>query len=151
MSVIAWDGYTLAADRCADMGGASGVAEKLFLLPTNEVVGFTGALSTGMELTNLYRVGKLLTHWPARQDSEDWARFIVGKSNGRIEYYERAPAAIPIYQSQIAWGSGQDFAIAAMHCGLSSEAAVRLTGDLCISCGAGVNAFSYVDGFWRVV
>ena len=111
MSVIAWDGKTLAADRYADMGGANGIAEKLFLLPTNEVVGFTGVLSTGMEMLELYRADRLLKHWPESQRSDDWARLIVGKSNGSIIYYERSPTEIPVYSEQIAWGSGQSFVL----------------------------------------
>ena len=148
MSVIVWDGKTLAADRYADMCGARAVAEKLFLLPTNEVVGFTGALSTGMFLMSLYRVGKLESHWPATQSSDDWARLVVGRSDGLVVYYERSPAAIPVYSNAVTWGAGQDFARMALHLGEDAVSAVLNTNDCCGSCSYGVTAFTYLNKTW---
>ena len=151
MSVIAWDGKTLAADRFAEMCGISGEAQKLFLLPSNEVVGFTGPLAGGMELLALYRVDRLISHWPESQKGDDWSRLVVGKMNGTVVYYEKSPAEIPIYGKQLAWGSGQDFALTAMSLGQDAALAVSVTNLLCSTCGHGVTAFTYEDGFWRQV
>ena len=151
MSVIAWDGKTLAADRFADMCGARGTTNKLFLLPTNEVFGFTGALSTGHHLMELYRTDRLFSHWPETQSSDDWARMLIGKSDGTVVYIERSPAEIPLYVSRFAAGSGQDFALGAMYMGANAETAVKVANELCASCGNGVTAFKYTGGFWKRV
>jgi len=71
MSVIAWDGKTLAADRQAVINGMKVRTCKLCRLPDGKVCAWVGARAHD---------------WPDFQRDEHFCRLIVASLDGVVEY-----------------------------------------------------------------
>lgn len=140
MSVVVWDGKTLAADRQASCGDLRMLTCKIRRLPSGEVVAWTGEVSTGMILADWYERGAKPEEWPKFQEGENWSRLIVA-SPGKLVTYEGGPypVAIPVLEKKAAFGSGRDFALGAMAWGADAEGAVTVASHFCASCGLGVD------------
>ena len=153
MSVVAWDGKTIAADRQGTVAGMRHLARKICLLPVvNSVVAWTGTLDQGVALSAWFTAGADPRSWPEFQkDKEDWTRLIVATPN-RIYTYERLPVLQEIEDSFFAWGSGRDFAMGALAHGADAVTAVEIASAWDAGCGLGVDAFSLQNGvFVRTV
>jgi ATP-dependent protease HslVU (ClpYQ) peptidase subunit len=141
MTVIAWDGDTLAIDRQGQVDGMKYQAIKARALLNGDVVAYAGSLSQGLLLGDWYEAGAKKESWPEFQkDKDEWTLLIVANSKG-CSFYEKLPVAIPVVSAFMAWGSGRDFAIGAMDAGCSAEQAVRIASRHSTSCGEGVDVF----------
>jgi len=146
MSVVVWDGKTLAADRrsvCADM---ISTAQKIWVkhgVDGMTVCACTGGLAEGILLTEWYHNGAIKSAWPKFQDDKDeWCRLIVAKS-GKCFFYEKQPVAIEVLDTFMAWGSGRDFAMGALAMGADARKAVVIASKYSTGCGNGVEAFDF--------
>ena len=140
MSVVAWDGKTLAADCQATCAGLATVSKKIYLNETY-IIAFTGDDDKGRELLAWYERGATVSEWPKSQDDKDrWTRLIVVQTNGCF-MYEQTPYPIPILSPFTAWGSGRDYAVGAMQAGLNAREAVEVANLHSIDCGFGVEAY----------
>lgn len=138
MTVIAWDGKTLAADKRAVNSGLVRTVTKIRRIG-NLLCGFDGVYWAGQEMFAWIERGRNSEDFPKCQlDKDDWSGVLV-IDNGKILKYERS--AIPVvYENDImAIGSGRDFAIAAMYCGKTAEEAVGITCLFECYCGNGVD------------
>lgn len=127
MSVIAWDGTTLAADKRSCFGTLCTTVTKIFRINGKTLAGYTGDAAFGEQILAWYRAGAEPGDFPASQrDKDDWARLIVIKSGEGIFEYERTPCPLRNEAVRWAWGSGRDFALAAMHLGKSAREAVEV-------------------------
>lgn len=145
MSVIAWDGRTLASDRCGVRVNLRLETTKLKVVtnPNGQVYGmaFTGELSSGRMLWKWFRDGKDPDKWPLSDDMIDTARLVVSFGD-RVVYFERTPFAIEVEGDIMAWGSGCDFALGAMAMGATAIKAVQIASDYDRDCGFGVDSFT---------
>jgi hypothetical protein len=146
MSVVAWDGKTLAADKQKTCAGHGAVCTKIRvttgLMYPGHVVAWTGQEEIGHLLARWYEQGADPERWPSIQsDSEKWCRLIVLNGHG-IFTYEQFPIAVREEAPFMAWGSGRDFALAALRLGHDARRAVELTNELSIDCGFGVDSFT---------
>lgn len=138
MSVIAWDGKTLAADKRASYGTTILTTTKIFRI-NGCLVGYTGDASFGEQVLSWFRDGADSTTYPADQrDATNWAPLMVITPDGRILRYERTPHPLTYEGEFFASGSGGDFALAAMHLGKTAREAVELACLLDSGCGNGV-------------
>lgn len=142
MTVIAWDGRTLAADRQATNCSMKFAVTKLTRFKDGSVAAATGSAAAGNIMRQWYEDGADLTKYPECQKGDDWARLIVAKPDGIVWYYENLPAAIKSEQTPAAWGSGRDFAIGAMLAGADAARAVEITNMVSTDCGLGVDSAS---------
>lgn len=140
MSIIAFDGYTIAADKQATCGELRTTATKLKKLKSGEIVGFTGALDKGVELCRWYESGAKHDDYPKFQEGDEWTRLVVVKK-GKMFIYEQTPTAIEIVDEKVAFGGGRDFAIGAMDMGADAIDAVNVASKFCVTCGMGVDSF----------
>lgn len=140
LSVVAWDGKTLAADRQGSQGDLRFRTCKIRKLPNGDLVAFTGPLENGMAVALWYEKGADPAAWPASQKGDDWSRLIV-VSRGKVFVYEQLPLRQPVLERVAAWGSGRDFALGAMAMGATAERAVQVASRFASSCGFGVQAF----------
>lgn len=141
MTVIAWDGKTLAADRQATNSGMRYAATKLFRLSDGSVAAGTGTLAAVLVMKAWYEAGADATKYPECQKSnDDWCRLVVAKPDGSVFYYEGLPVAIPSESVPAAWGSGRDFAMGAMLAGADARRAVEITGMVSTDCGLGIDS-----------
>ncbi len=143
MSVIVWDGNILAADCQMVNGNLRSMTSKIRPLHDehNTVLAWVGSQEGGLSLAAWYEAGHRAADWPTSQlDKEDWTRLVVATLKGTW-FYEHLPIAQPVRGKHAAWGSGRDFAMAALMLGANAVKAVEVTNQLCIDCGFGVEWF----------
>lgn len=139
MTVIAWDGHTLAADKCATQGGGIGrtVTKICRGKEAGQLLGMTGEWDVAVQLREWFVAGADPAKFP-EPARKDVATLIV-ISPGRIVTYCSGPYALPIEAEQCAFGSGRDYAEAAMYLGKSAEVAVTVACRFQTDCGNGID------------
>lgn len=146
MTVIAWDGKTLAADRRASLGNMHRTIHKLHRIG-DCLCGSAGDSDMAQELLAWFRSGAEPKEFPPSQrDKDNWVGLLVVRPDGDLWRYERTPFPVVFPQQQFAIGSGRDFALAAMWCGKSAAEAVDIACRFDASCGNGVDTLSFVEG-----
>lgn len=140
MTVIAWDGKTLAADK--RMGTEyPRLTTKIHCTPTgDELVGICGFMDHGLHLFQWYIQGRDPATFPTLQaDEEKNSELIIIRPDRTIWSLRGAPLPFRIENETHAVGSGRDFAAAAMYLGHSAREAVEVAIALCGSCGGGID------------
>lgn len=145
MSVIAWDGKSLASDKRALSSGMIRVTTKISRTGSM-LVGYVGAADVGEEMRAWHADGAVPGDFPSSaRDKDGPATLVVVREDGSIWLYERGP--YPIRHDagqQFAAGSGRDFALMAMHLGKTAEEAVELASMFESGCGNGVDVLDLV-------
>jgi 20S proteasome alpha/beta subunit len=143
MTVIAWDGTMLAADKRLCFGDLATTTTKIFKV-ADSLVGYSGDCDAGEEMLAWFRSGAMPEAFPPYQRQNDrWAGLLVITPDKRIKKYERTPYPLIIQDKCFAIGSGRDFALAAMHLGYSARDAVEVTCQLDSSCGNGIDVLTH--------
>jgi hypothetical protein len=139
MSVIAWDGQRLAADKRLSCNGAILTTTKIFKV-RDCLVGYVGNADAGEELLAWFCEGADPSTFPeAQRGDECAAELLVIRPDHTITTYERTPHPITYEDAQFAIGSGRDYALAAMHLGKTARQAVEVACLFCSECGNGVD------------
>jgi 20S proteasome alpha/beta subunit len=139
MTVVAWDGKTLAADKRASYGGMICTVTKIFRVG-DLLVGGAGELPFVLAMVEWVRNGRKVDEFPADQrGKDDWQPLLVIEPGGAPLLYERTPCPVRYEQPCIAIGSGREYACAAMHCGKSAREAVDVAIALDSACGNGID------------
>jgi len=139
VTVIAWDGNTLAADKLVVNGNSKATLTKIFRVG-DLLVGLAGSISFASQMLNWIKEGRKPKDFPdSLKDKDDWVPAIVIEPNGRVLKYERTPYPTIIEDKFAAIGCGRDFALAAMALGKPAREAVKLASRLDNSCGNGVD------------
>jgi len=140
MTVIAWDGKSIAADKLEAYGDIERTTDKLERF--NEgVLTFTGEATKGIELIEWFEKGRKKENWPEFQKTNDFAVLIYAKG-GCVEVFYQESTPVVLRGGFHAWGAGAKYAIGAMAAGKTAEEAVLITNDNCTNCGRGVDSFS---------
>lgn len=156
MSVIAWDGKIVAADKRGVCGDYHSINTKLFsfddIMPVNSplagtigYLGFVGNASHGMALISWFMNDNAdPSKYPEFQKGDEWTRLIhidVVKDKAIAWVYEATPYPVRVEDTFAAWGSGRDYALAAMYLGRTAIEAVELASRFDPNCGNGVTSF----------
>jgi len=148
MSVVAWDGKTLAADRQGTHGDFPGEYPKSRKIQQGihygHVVAWTGDLDRCEALARWYEEGANIEKLPQFQKSEDWCQLIVADSKS-VKWYQREGIYFYANTPFMAWGCGRDLAIGAMAHGASAEEAVKIAINHNIYCGFGVDKYDLIS------
>lgn len=144
MTVIAWDGRTLAADKMACCGDTATTCTKIRRVD-DKVFAWCGGLGEGLALVEWYLAGADKDKYPAFQKTDDWSRLIVASDSG-VVFYEKVPEPQPCEDAYGAWGSGREVALGALAMGADARRAVEVASKHVHSCGLGVDAFELVPG-----
>lgn len=144
MSVVVWDGKTLAADRQGTNGDMR-LTEPKMAVQVSEfgdvVCAWTGISAYGKQLAQWYYNGAHKDDWPEFQkDKDNWCRLIVANSDGCI-FYEVTPYPLVVHDPYMAWGAGRDFAMGALSMGADARKAVEVASKFSTVCGGGVDAY----------
>ena len=147
MSIVVWDGTSLAADRQATNFNMRFETRKIFRLADNEVVAFTGGTPEVCGLLDWVKNGSKKEEWPKfQEDKEHWARMILVSKDSMgaitVNIYEHLPYPFKHYGRFSAWGVGRDFAIGALEMGADAKRAVEVTCKYNTDCGLGVDVFT---------
>lgn len=138
MTVIAWDGKTLAADKLANFGGLSRTVTKIRRIG-DLLVAASGTTWGAAEAFAWVERGRKPEDFPAvLRDKDDWVPLLVVEA-GRIWLYERGPHRTEVEDRLFAMGNGRDFALAAMYLKADARMAVEVASHFCPDCGLGVD------------
>jgi hypothetical protein len=138
MTVIAWDGKTIAADRLVSCGGIIQETKKLYEGVNGCTLSFSGEGAKGLMMVAWFNDGADPDKWPEFQRGDNYVALIVADSQGVDVYYDE-PVPTTFTNNFNAWGAGAEFAIGAMAAGKTAEEAVIIANDHCTGCGRGVD------------
>lgn len=143
MTVIAWDGKTLAADKLGSNGNTKTTVLKIYR-HEGELLGVTGNMSIGMEMLAWYMAGAKAADYPASNKDADKAgcSLVVIGADGSVKKYESGPHAFRMFGQYLAFGCGDEAALVAMHCGKTAAEAVEIACMFNSGCGNGVDTLA---------
>ncbi|AZG14938.1 hypothetical protein [Cupriavidus pauculus] len=135
MTVIAWDGETLAADRRVTSGG--GIARSVTKIQKHGdvLLGMTGNWDVAAEMREWFKAGAVPADFPAKARDGDATLIVIRRAG--IESFHSGPFPMPIEVAQAAWGSGRDYAEATMYLGGSAVQGVQVASHFQTDCGNG--------------
>lgn len=139
MTVIAWDGKTLAADRMSSCFELIEPVTKIWRLKDGSLIGAAGSATRCLAMMDWIEKGADPAAIPPFQMTDDWVHVLRVMPDKTLLRYENGAFPLKVEAEKTAIGSGRDFAIAAMHLGLGAVEAVELANKLSSSCGCGVN------------
>jgi len=137
MSVVAWDGRIMAADRYAQWGNMVQTVQKLWE-NANIVYGMTGDLATCLAVSQFILGNK---SWEdLHLDPEKYFGFVVFRKHSKV--LQTFVRGSPIFVEEpldkpLAMGIGEEFALGAMCAGASAVEAVKLCEGRIVGCGNG--------------
>lgn len=145
MTVVAFDGKTVAADRRAlNQGVPVAVTKISSVLKVSSgvplIYAVTGDLPRALAILDWVKADKPADSFPPKDDK--WglvAIFTKDEKGPIIRAYENSPLYFETRTFPWAAGSGRDFALMAMHLGKTAAEAVELTNQLTVECGNGVD------------
>lgn len=141
MTVIAWDGTNIAADRQGEAGNRRFEVSKLFPQPDGRVLAGSGAFTTVTLMVRWIANGADVESCPTPLPDLE-ACVIEVRPDRSASIYESGCATgfdLPVGQPHTL-GVGGNFATAAMHLGKSAADACRVAIDLCPGCGIGIDS-----------
>lgn len=144
MTVIAWDGVTLAADKRALDNSVVRTTTKIRRATNGALVGTTGSCARGRELFAWYDAGGVPKDFPPSEREHDkCASMVVIETKERggptINFYDGGPYPVVFEDRIYAMGSGRDYAQTMMHLGHTARRAVEVACELDPGCGNGVD------------
>ncbi len=140
MTVIAWDGKTLAADKAASCAGFKNTVTKIHRVPGG-LVALAGDGDSALDLLAWFRGGRMASDYPACQKghADERASAIFIDQDRRIWTYDKSANAQHNEQPFIALGSGRDYALSVMFLGLGARLGVEVACALDAYCGNGID------------
>jgi ATP-dependent protease HslVU (ClpYQ) peptidase subunit len=151
MTVIVWDGTTLAADRqCTVSSNFKTTLTKIFRL-TEGLIGFAGNCEQVPVLLQWFLDGCIPDLYPEYQADKDTAtECIVVLPDGKILLYDANHLPIYIEAPCFAIGSGAQFAMGAMRQGATAEEAVKIAIHYDVFCGNGITSLTFDDKYQEI-
>lgn len=149
MSVVVWDGKSLAADKQGQMGDMKITVNKTrrFLSDIGLIVmAWTGEQEQGLMLADWFCDGAAKDKYPAFQNTDYWSCLVIVDDNG-LSYFEKQPVRQVVTDSFIAFGSGRYYAMGAMAMGADAEKAVLIASMFDAHCGCGVDVLRRKSNF----
>lgn len=151
MTVIAFDGRTLAADKQATEGGLRHVTTKIKRIEKGKFKGYlmagAGCTSQANHMMAWFELGAEPESFPKYQDTEDLsAQLLVISPSKEILRFDFNPIPCVFYDEIYAMGSGRDVAMGAMAMGADAKQAVEVASEICSGCGMGVDVIHLKKG-----
>lgn len=149
MTVIAWDGKTLAGDRmCADTWTTRAVTKIRRARGGDALVGAAGDADRCRALLAWFdRMDAAAPEPPFPSHLQTAgaadATLLVVWRDGAVHLYQREPHPIELQPGLHAIGSGAEAALAAMYCGKTSAEAVDVAAIFCRGVGLGVDELRF--------
>lgn len=139
MTVVAWDGKTLAADKMAASVGYGYTVTKLHRLWHGGIVGFSGDGDEAMALLAwLNSNDQNPDKYPASMKDGNTSALEIDP-DGTVWSWGKTPYPQRVECRFYAMGHGRDFALAAMHLGKTAREAVEVACALDVFCGNGID------------
>ncbi len=144
MTVIVWDGKTLAADKRASNQGTIFTVTKIRKIRGN-LVGAAGDFTSCVTVLKWFEDGADETKYPeCQKDKDRWVPLVVITPDKKILRYEGGdPVPYEIEQVYYAYGSGRDYAIGALAMGATAVQAVEAACQWDSGCGNGIDTLEF--------
>lgn len=136
MTVIAWDGKTLAADKQSTFCNLPRRTTKVHRAKDGSLLGAAGTTALCHALREWYDGGCVKADFP---DTKNETSMLVIRPDGQVLLYDGHATPIPIEDAFTAIGCGRDYAIAAMHLGRTAREAVEVACIFDTCCGKGID------------
>lgn len=138
MTIIAWDGRLLAADKRAEVGGLARTVTKIRRI-NGHLVAASGNAARGQEIMGWWAAGADQKAFPAWQQTDDFVDMLVITPDATVLKFERSAHPILFEDKLFAMGSGRDYALATMHLGHDARRAVEVACAFDVGCGNGID------------
>lgn len=141
MTVIAYDGRYVAADKQSTGNGTKQLVTKLFV-HGDEVIAISGNAFMGRSLAAWWKGDRRVEDWPQRNTKEsdgEACNMYVFKRDCHVREFGTLPIPIDIEGTPWSAGSGGDLALGAMAAGKSAAEAVEIANRFEVHCGMGVD------------
>ncbi len=139
MTVIVWDGKTLATD--------AGAADETAMWKTIKawrygevILSGAGPLASILAVRAWYMAGAVPNEFPSVQQTPQFCHFVVVTAEGLFRY-EQSPHPIQHGFEPCAFGVGKDFAFGALAMGADARRAVEIANEHSPYCGMGVHTY----------
>ena len=151
MTVIVWDGKTLAADKLAVYNDLRFTITKLYVveyLGETTAIGITGKPAIGERMMAWYLAGADEKTFESVSE-ENFTRLIVARKGKPLLNFEAGPCPITYEDAYSAFGSGSSVAMGALdtmvRMGATPNAvlAVEIAGIRCTDCGHGCDFHTF--------
>jgi ATP-dependent protease HslVU (ClpYQ) peptidase subunit len=146
MTVIVWDGKTLAADKQATIGDLRRTTCKIIQW-RGHLCAFAGHTAVGLLLFEWWKNGQKPGEFPRdlQMDDEKATSFWVITPKRETYSWEFTHVPIRVYDEKWAFGSGRDLAIGAMEMGADARRAVEVASKHNVACGGGIDTMTLED------
>lgn len=145
MTVIAWDGTTLAADReASDAWMKCGSVVKIHEI-RGHLAGCSGAAADAEEILAWFCEGGDPATFPAALRGKESVKMLVVTPERRVRVYDNSPYPIEYCEAahgigtRMAIGGGREAAMAAMLAGCGARRAVEIAALVSVGCGNGID------------
>lgn len=141
MTVIAWDGKTLAADKHGELGYVKTERVKIRRI-YGCLVGGAGEQWAVESFWQWFATGADPDKYPEPMKQEK-ATVMVVRPNGEVHLYLQGPHTSPLGNRFFAIGCGAEAAMTAMHLGYDARASVEAASAVVAGCGNGVDTLTF--------
>ena len=141
MTVIAYDGKNLVADKKCSANGLSSTVTKIYKI-NDCLVGCAGDVTYCNQLISWFKNGEDKQNFPEMGDV--YLGMLVIRPSKEVHYFENNPFPILLEDKFIAIGSGDHFAEGCMYSGKTAIEAVLLTNQHINSCGNGIDVLKVI-------
>lgn len=142
MSVIAWDGKTLAADKQGNDGNIVTITK--IIRVGKHLIGGTGSAASTASIFRWYQMGADPEKFPeCQKDKERWSDLLVVTPDKKVFKYEQEPVCFEIEDKFVSIGSGSPYALSAMELGATAKEAVLIACKYERNCGRGVDVLEF--------
>lgn len=142
MTVICWDGQTLAGDKRTNFGTGHATTTKVRRIG-DLLIGCAGSTAKIMEFHAWVERGRKPEDLPVFQkDAKECVEALVIEPDGTVLCYSDSAYPFKVENRFWAIGSGREFAMGAMYCGCTASAAVGVASALDINCGNGIDTLT---------
>src|SRR5574340_819361 len=141
MSVVAWDGQTVAADKQGTIGDSIIITgTKMRRAKNGNVLAITGTLDLGTIFMDWYDDGENPEEWPLDlQKDENYASDLLLFTPEGAYSFGRLGYKMKVEDKFMAWGCGSSFALGAMAAGAKAADAVQIASTYNPFCGNGID------------
>lgn len=136
MSVVVWDGKSLACDRGVTDGVTLWEYAKLRMFKDYAIAGI-GNQTDVKRLMDWYVAGAHPAAYPTGISSAD---IFVARGN-TLYHFEKSPYPLHYGDTKVAFGTGKDFAFGALAMGATAAQAVEVACKFSTTCGHGVDVY----------
>lgn len=149
MTVIAWDGKTLSADKQSDQCGTRRAVTKIHRASNSPfgpcLVAISGSIPEGMEKLDWFIGGARPQDFRDKWRGHESDAFLHVFCESGVYRFEGGPIGFRAEDSLYAGGSGADVAMGAMLAGADARTAVEIAIKARTDCGAGIDCLT-LDG-----